>query len=87
MNRCVAISICSYKKLIVIYGQKTYDSQEIGLAKDLCKKGYKVSVVLACREECVETQGGCTVYYYGAGVVAGIVFLVCIVWGCKIFRD
>lgn len=25
--------------------------------------------------------------HYAAGVVACIVFLVCIVWSCKIFRD
>ena len=88
MNRCVAMKHLFILRSSLSYtDQKTYNSQEIGLAKDLCKKGYKVSVVLAGREECVETQDGCTVYYYAAGAVACIVFLVCIVWSCKIFRD
>lgn len=64
MNRCVAMKHLLILRSSLSYtDQKTYNSQEIGLAKDLCKKGYKVSVVLAGREECVETQDGCTVYY------------------------
>lgn len=64
MNRCVAMKHLLILRSSLSYtDQKTYNSQEIGLVKDLCKKGYKVSVVLAGRDECVETQDGCAVYY------------------------
>ena len=41
----------------------SYNVQELGLAKELQKRGYKVSVIMGAGEESVSETEFCTVYF------------------------